>query len=206
MQFNKNFDKKRLIEKKAFTLIELLIVMVVIGIILGISVTGFRLYKANVAVQSTISDFITEFKTTRNTAQNYSVYVDSANGIHWTYYYAIRINEKSFEQLICYDKNAGTQQPNSTVKAAVYEHLRTVGTEISSSSFNCDAVVNQKKTISDTTVVSTCGTLIYETVSANLVATSVPDQYGECTIKFSSNGLVKNMAIKNNSNGEYREI
>ena len=89
---------------KAFTLMEVIVVMAIIAIITGLSVVGIVRYKATVELNYVYTEFVSGVKTQRNKANN-SISYNPSGAESLTFiapaFYSIRLANNSYDFYIC---------------------------------------------------------------------------------------------------------
>lgn len=99
---------------KAFTFLELIIVMTIIIIVSVLGISGFLSYREYVQLESTYSDFLTSIKLQRNKAVNtvaYNIPGEINLSVDVPDFYAVYANQSTFTLYFC-NKIGSTQYAN----------------------------------------------------------------------------------------------
>lgn len=89
---------------KAYTLIEIVIVMAIIALISGLSIVGIIRYKSSVEINATYTDIIASLKTQRNKAVNsvsYNPDPENIVGFNSPAFYALVFLNNKYEYYFC---------------------------------------------------------------------------------------------------------
>lgn len=92
--------KSRKFKQKAFTLIEILMVMGVIALIGAIGVYGLTRFRANIEVQTAFNDIFSLLKTLQNNARN-SVSVNIGGNQFTPDYYSVKFENNNYTVYAC---------------------------------------------------------------------------------------------------------
>ena len=143
----------RKVKLKAFTLLELLIVMGIIALMSGLGIYGLVRFQANARLESSFNDVLTSLKSVQNMSKNSTAFnnqsainptICSSNGVCVPDYYGIRFNSTGYSIIGCLVSTTNIICPDENV---IEERLVTIGgVSIEFSGQQCEYLVFQRLT------------------------------------------------------------
>lgn len=141
------------IKLKAFTLLELLIVMGIIALMSGLGIYGLVRFQANARLESSFNDVLTAIKSVQNMSKNSTAFnnqsainptICSSNGICVPDYYSISFSSSGYRVIGCLVSSSNIICPNENT---IEERMVTVGgVNIEYTGQQCEYIAFQRLT------------------------------------------------------------
>lgn len=196
-----NFRQKYL---KAFTLIELLIVLAGIALLVLLGLTGFLLIRDSVLAQNTALKLRSVFRDTQDKA--FTVAIDqSSTGSRWIYGYALQKNQSTYDlyELVDSTNTIPTNDTNTNSVRTAWASFRCSSANLGGiSGFNVECNKLQTYTFDSPLLDDTSCDAFYSSVNGKITLGGNNGEVNTCSVKIKQNTKQDEFRINNKGVGE----